>query len=514
MTVGHGYVPLTVADGIRASLHHGAGRVALREADRSLTYGRLVERIDRIGNAAHGLGLRRGDHVALMAPNCLEFVEIVCGLAAVGVAVAMISPRATAAEVGEICGDCEARMLMVHPDTAEVAHAADLSGVESVVEIGEPYEALLSRASTAAPSVDIDESDIFCIPYTSGTTGRAKGVLLPHRARAWTFFAMAVEFGCFGPGRRALAATGLNYGAGFSFAVAPLFFGGTTIILGRFEPDAMLRLIESERVTSAFTVPTQLNDVLSLGESERARHRTCSLQALISNAAPLSQPAKERLVQWLGDDTLFEAYGSTEGGWISAIHPRDQLTKPGSVGHPLPCTRVRIVDADGDEVPVGETGELLVRSPFMFSGYWRREAETAAAFRDGWFATGDVARFDDDGYLYLVDRMNDLIISGGVNVYPREVEDALLRHVSVAEVAVFGIPDERWGEAVHATVALRPGAQASERELLDHCSKLLAGPKRPKAIDFAPSLPHNSAGKVLRRELRQPFWEARDRLVS
>lgn len=514
MTLPPGYVPLTVADGIRASMQRGPGRLALREGERTLTYAQLVERIDRVANAvAAGLSLRPGEHAALMAPNCLEFVEVVCGSAAAGVAAATVSPRSTLAEVEEICNDSEARLLIVHPGLEELARSAALTTVEEIIVLGDQYEHWLAQASTRPPSIRVDEWDILCIPYTSGTTGRPKGVMLPHRSRAWTFFAMAVEFDCFGPDRRALTVTPLSYGAGFSFAVAPLFFGGSTTLLPRFEPDLALATVEQHAITSTFMVPTQFSALFALGERELARYDSSSLRTIVSMAAPLSQTAKERIVARFGEGLLFEAYGSTEGGWISAIRPADQLRKQQSVGHPLPCTNVRLVGEDGDPVPPGDIGELHVHSPFMFAGYWNRPAETADAFRDGWYVTGDLARQDDEGFLYLVDRRNDLIISGGVNVFPREVEEVLLRHEAVAEAAVFGIPDTHWGEAVHATVALHAGMHASEQELLDFCSVKLAGSKRPKTVDLTERLPRNAAGKISRRELREPYWAGFERRV-
>jgi long-chain acyl-CoA synthetase len=223
---------------------------------------------------------------------------------------------------------------------------------------------------------------------------------------------------------------------------------------------------------------------------------------------------KERIVTHFGEGVLFEIYGSTEAGIVSSLHPADQLRKEKCVGVPFPCTTVRLLNADGHEVAPGEVGELFSRSPYLFNGYWQQPEETEACFRDGFFSAGDLARRDDEGYIYLVDRKRDMIVSGGVNIYPREIEEALARHPAVSEVAVFGVPDEYWGEAVRAAVVLRPDQTASEEALLEFCTQSLSRYKRPKAIDFLHSLPKNAAGKILRRDLREPFWTGRTTRIS
>jgi long-chain acyl-CoA synthetase len=290
------------------------------------------------------------------------------------------------------------------------------------------------------------------------------------------------------------------HGAGFAFSVAPIFFGGYTALHAKFDPELVLADLERLAITNVFMVPTHFQAIFGLGEATLARHRASQLRTIISNAAPLSQVLKERIVDHFGDGLLFEAYGSTEASIVSNLRPPDQLRKQQCVGQAFPCTEIRLLDDDGREVPVGEVGELYSRSPYLFNGYWRREADTERAMRDGWFSAGDLARFDEEGYLYIVDRKNDKIISGGVNIYPREVEEALLRHDAVVEAAVYGVPDEMWGEAVHATVVARE--RVDPEDLIAFCASHLARFKLPKTIDFADRLPRNAAGKVLRRQLR------------
>jgi long-chain acyl-CoA synthetase len=268
------------------------------------------------------------------------------------------------------------------------------------------------------------------------------------------------------------------------------------------------------RVTNTFMVPTHFAALFGLGEETLLRYDTGTLRTLISNAAPLSQVMKERIVAHFGEGVLFEIYGSTEAGIVSSLHPADQLRKEQCVGVPFPCTTVRLLDEQGEDVAPGEVGELYSRSPYLFNGYWKQPEQTAACFRDGFFSAGDLARQDDEGYIYLVDRKKDMIVSGGVNIYPREIEEVLARHPDVGEVAVFGVPDDFWGEAVHAAVVLLPGQSASEEALLDYCAEYLSNYKRPKAIDFVVSLPKNATGKILRRDLREPFWSGRERRIS
>jgi long-chain acyl-CoA synthetase len=325
---------------------------------------------------------------------------------------------------------------------------------------------------------------------------------------------MAVEYGCYGPDDRALAVAPLYHGAGFAFALAPVFFGGTCEILPHFDPEQLLSAIETGRSTNVFMVPSHFQAVFALGANVLDRYDTSSLRTIISNAAPLAQVTKERIVDRFGENLLFECYGSTEGGIVSNLRPADQLRKLQCVGLPFPLTSVRIVDEEGQDVEPGQPGELFSTSPYLFSGYWNRPEESYDAIRDGWFSAGDIAYRDEEGYIYLIDRKNDKIISGGVNIFPREIEEVLLRHPSIVEAAVFGVPDERWGEAVHAVIVLQRDATIQEDDIVAFCADSIARYKLPKRIDFADSLPRNAAGKILRRELRDPYWVGQTRRVS
>lgn len=503
------YQPLTIATGMRSSAGRTPRKIALRDGNRTLDYAQLVDRIDRVGAlVTDGFGLGPGDNVAILSPNCLEYIEIVAGASCAGVAVATLNPRLVAREIRYICDDCGARVLFVHGSLEEMARAIDFASVERIITISEGngpdvYDGLLSQA-TGRPAVAIPEWTPFSIPYTSGTTGEPKGVVLPHRSRVLTFYGMASEYGCYGPDDRYLATAPLFHGAGFAFAAASLYFGGYCEVLPSFEPEQVIAKLSGEGLQGTFLVPTHFHQIFALERATLDRYRDfSSLTSIVSNAAPLPQATKELIVDYFGDDILHETYGSTEAGIVTNLRPRHQLSKQRCVGQPFIATLIRLLDEAGADVPAGEVGELFSSSPYIFNGYWNKPAETADGFRDEWFTAGDMARMDEDGFIYLVDRKKDMVISGGINIYPREIEELLFRHPAVADAAVIGIPDEKWGEALKAIVVLKQGMSADAEALIAHCRADLASYKIPKSFEFTGALPRNAAGKVLKRELRQ-----------
>ena len=494
---------MLISDGIRASAGRTPDKVAIREGGRELTYARLVDRIGRVANLVHaGLGLRHGERAAVLSANCLEYIEIVCGMAEAGVAAATIGPAAAPPEIRFICEDSGARVMFVSAALEEAARAAAPPSVERFVVIGPAYEALLAKAASSPCPVDVSEEDIFSVPYTSGATGRPKGVLLSHRGRVLSAFAMAAEHGCYTNRDRAVATTPMFHGAGFLMAITPIWFGGQVEILPRFDVESLMGTIARNQATSAYIVPAHFAALFALPDSKRAQWDMRSMKAAISGTAPLPQALKERIVGYFGEGVLYERYGTTETSIATSLGPQDQLRKIACVGLPYPATQVRVCDEAGNEVPRGEAGELWVCSPYQFSGYLNMPEATAAGRRGDWFVTGDIARQDDEGYVYLVDRKNDMVISGGENIYPREVEEELLGHPAGAECGVTGAPHPYWGEAVTAFVVPRPGLQVTAEELAALCRDRLSRYKVPKEIRFVAALPRNSMGKVLRRELR------------
>jgi long-chain acyl-CoA synthetase len=495
--------PITMASGIRMNATREPGKTALIFGDRRLTYAQLTDRIDRVAVLAIGLGLDAGDRAAIVAANCIEYIEIVDGLAEAGIAVATPNPNQTAAELGYILNDCGARVVFVSPRAEPLVRAADCPAIERIIVIGPEYDDLLQEARAGAALPAIDEWAAFSIPYTSGTTGKPRGVVLPHRSRALVGFCMASEFGCYGPDDHFLAVTPLFHGAGFSFAHAAVFFGGTCEILPGFEPETMLRTLSESGATGTFLVPTIFNALFALERPVLDRWRRFGLKTLMSNAAPLPQKTKEVIVDYFGDGLLHEMYGSTEGGIVCNLRPRDQLRKQQCVGGPFMMNHVKLLDDNGVPVKRGEVGELYNNSPCLFLGYWNNPSATQAALRDGWFSAGDLAWQDEDGCYYIVDRKKDMYISGGVNVYPREIEELLFRLPGVREAAVVGVPDDYWGETGKAFLVMNPGSAIAPDAVIAACKENLAGYKVPRQVAFIDVLPRNAAGKVLKTELRK-----------
>jgi long-chain acyl-CoA synthetase len=497
---------LTLSDGVRASAARFPRRAAITIDDQQLTFAQLAERIGQVsGGALHGLGLRPGDRVALCLPNCLPWMELMCGFSAAGIPCATLPPMATAAEIAAIVEDCEPRVMICHASNEERARAGARHVVERFLVVGhdgtDSYAEWLARAKPLVPP-PVAEDAIFSIPYTSGATGKPKGILLSHRSRILTCYAAAAEYRALGPDTRMLVSTPLFHGAGFINLLAPCWFGGEAVILSRFNIDLLLDLIEKHGITKAHLVPAHFAAYFALPEAQRRRRDLSSLRCIVSGTAPLAQPVKEKIVEAFGPDVLHERYGSTEASIVSNLRPADQLRKSACVGLPFPSVEVEIRGPDGAAVAAGETGELWSRSPLMFSGYWRRPEAEARAVLGGWVSAGDLARRDEEGYLYLVDRKDDMIISGGENVYPREIEEVLLRHPAVQEVAVIGMPHEYWGDAITAFVHLRAGMGADEKALQEFCGRHLARWKVPKSVRFRGPLPRNSMGKILRRTIK------------
>jgi long-chain acyl-CoA synthetase len=498
----HSSRSITISDGIFASASRTPRKVAIREGERSLTYAQLAERTVRVANVMHGhFGLAHGDRVAVFMPNRIEYLEIVCGLSSAGVAVCTIGPAASAAEIRFICEDASARVLFVTPELEEIARAAAADIVADIVVLDRRYEDLLAQARSDSLPVETDWEDIFSIPYTSGATGRPKGVMLSHRARVLSSYAMASEHGCYGPDDRAVATTPMFHGSGFLMVLAPVFFGGFVELLPSFNIEQLMLKIQETAATSVYMVPTHFSSLFAIGERRHVFNHS-SLKCVIVGTAPLSQPMKVRIVEYIGEGKLFERYGSTEASIVTALRPWDQLRKQQCVGLPLAATQIRILDANGEPCAPGVVGELYSTSNYMFSGYLNLPGLMEKSMRGEWFSAGDLGRLDEEGYLYLVDRKNDMIISGGENVFPREVEEVLLAHPAIDQAAVVGLPHEHWGEQVVAFIVVRDGMNVSDDELKATCRERLSRYKVPKEFRLVQDLPRNRMGKIDRRALR------------
>ncbi len=483
-------------------------QAALKEGERSLSYRTLDERVDRLGHALAARGVGFGDRVAILAPNRLEVVEAVFGLARMGAIAVPLNYRLVARDLAFMLRDSGSRVLIYDPAFGELV--AGLRGQElpeglQWLALGEDYEAALTAASATpfAPVGLIAEDTPHLIMYTAGTTGLPKGVVLTHGNTFWQAI-NAVNLGML-PGTVGLTVLPLFHVGGLNGSVTPLIFiGGTVVLQRQFQPLETLQILARERVQGMVGVPAIFQMMAALPQF--ATTDLSAVVAFTSGGAPLPlhtiETYKERGI------VFRQGYGLTEAApGVTGMEPQDAYLKPGSVGRPCHHVEVRIADDAGEDCGPGAEGELWVRGPNVMPGYWNRPEETAATLHEGWLRTGDAARRDEDGYIWVAGRKKEMIISGGENIYPAEVANALSEHPAVADVAVVGAPDERWGQRPVAFVVLRPGMSPSPEEILASLGDRLARYKHPREIRFLPFLPRNATGKVLQPELRRLISE-------
>ncbi len=447
--------------------------------------------------------------------NRLEFPEVALGLAQAGLVMVPLNPRMSAPEAEFILRHCHAEAIVLDETYAAVV-ASYIDETRPVVislggsEVGRAYEEELQEASPRDLGAVVPEIEPFVIAYTSGTSGRPKGVMISHRSRCLTFSCIAAEVGLH-PGSRTVAVAPLYYGAGFAWAFAALYTGGSIAVMPEFEPEQLLRTLDDARAQGVFLVPTHAHMIRELPETVRRSYKLAELRHFYFNAAPMPQELKIWVASEFPHVGFYEFYGSTEAGNVTALRPEDQLRKLNCAGPPWQLTEVRLIGADGMPVDGPGTGQLFSRSPFLMNGYLDDPAATSAATTaDGFFTAGDIANVDEEGYLYIVGRADDMIITGGMNVFPRDVEGAILRHGGVAEVAVVGLSSEKWGQEVCAFVVPRKGEHLDAASLDAHCRRELAAYKVPKRYELLEQLPRNSGGKVLLRELRARFASVKE----
>ncbi len=494
---------LSLPGSVRAAMLRNPAKIAFKHRDNECSYGELIARVDKVCAGILGdLGLKHGQHAAIVAANSIEYMEVILGASQAGVGTATVNPRLSPTEITAICDDAEARVLFTDAAGAESLSDQQFATVKRIIQIGDEYESWLNGLEPLAELPVVEEWDTFTIPYTSGTTGKPKGVLVPHRSRVISLYAMAVEYGCYSPDDRFLAIAPMCHGAGMIFALAPIFFGGYAEIMDKFDPELVVRKFKDERITGFFGVPTHFHAIFALDPGVLDSNRSDTLHTIISNAAPLPQTMKEKIIGHFGH-ILHETYGSTEASIVSNLRPPDQLRKQACVGQPFPGTQVEIRRQDGSLCDPDEVGELFATSSCLFNGYWKKQDATDEAFQDGWVTVGDLAKKDSEGHLYIVDRIKDMVISGGVNIYPRDIEEVLIQHPDITDVAVIGIPDEKWGERLKAFVVAVPGQTVSEASILEFCEDRIASMKTPKDYAFIAQLPRNASGKVLKTDLRK-----------
>jgi fatty-acyl-CoA synthase len=478
---------------------------------RRLTYAELDATINRLSHALVQRGVGpRAPRVALMLPNGAEYVITQQALARIGGTAVQIGYRSKPAEIAYILGNAEPAATIVHADYAGAmreARAQTGNGGAMVVvggadsPDGDDWDRAIAGASPELPPRISGGDGGGVIVYTSGTTGKPKGASRSWRRTGFeSAFDMMAKIGMRADDRH-LCVCPLYHSAAPAFVAIMHSVGATVVLMNHFDPEGALAIIARERITSTLMVPTMLVRTTGLPADAIARHDTSSLRWVMSGAAPLSTDAARRFMERFGP-VLWNFYGSTETGLVTLAGPGDHVARPGTIGRALRGNDIRLLDDAGHDVAVGQVGELYVRNSTMFSGYHGNDDATAEAHRAGFASVGDMGRVDSDGYYFLESRKHDMVISGGVNIYPREIEDCMMTHPAVLEAAVIGVPDAEWGETLRGFVVLRTGERASEGELIDHVRKELADYKRPRSITFLAELPRNPTGKVLKRELR------------
>ncbi len=473
------------------------------------TYRQLNERANRLASALRSrCGIAKGDRIAVLARNRIELLDLLFAAGKLGAILVPFNWRLVQRELSYLMRDCGARMLVTGPEYQVIAtelcreRAIDPPLVLSEAGQFGDFESLLATGSPEPVTVDVDLDDPHLILYTSGTTGRPKGAVLPHRVMVWNSLNTNVGWDLHADDV-SIIHTPLFHTGGINVLTLPIFHvGGTMVLMNDWEPQRCLELIQQEGVTVFFAVPVMFQAMLHAPNF--AATDFSKVRFFISGGAPCPVPIIREYQQ--RGVPFRQGYGLTEVSVnCFTLNPEDAERKAGSVGRPNFHLDARLVGDDGQDVAPGEVGELWLRGPTVCNGYWNNPAATAASITDGWFHTGDLARIDEDGYYYIVERKKDMFISGGENVYPAEVENALYEHPSVAECAVIGVTDATWGEVGRALVQLRAESSVGEEELLAHCRERLARYKVPRSIVFVDELPHTSSGKIYKPELRERY---------
>jgi acyl-CoA synthetase (AMP-forming)/AMP-acid ligase II len=471
------------------------------------TFLEMNNRANQLANAMTAMGVKRGDRVGVLAFNEAEFYDLMFGLGKIGATMVPVNYRLAGPEVQYILSDSSPNVFIFSPEYVDLVDSIRneipakelLAIMDSPPEWAKPYESVISQASADEPELVGENDDTLTILYTSGTTGRPKGAELTHAYYFWSnvnIHSTIPEFS-----ESILIALPLFHIGALAGPPLCVHAGARSVLLRTFDPTRFLELIQEEKINAFGSVPALLSFLKFVPDFEK--YDWSSVKVILVYAAPVPVTLLNEYEE--AGIEVRQLYGMTECNTGSVLDGAHARAKMGSCGRPFMHTEIRLVDADGNDVPVGETGEILMRSPNVMKGYWNRPEDTAATIVDGWLHSGDMARVDEDGFYYIMDRKKDMIISGGENIYPAEIEDSLLAHPAIADVGVIGYPDERWGEAVKAVVVLQEGHSLTEKELIEWCQGKIGRYKIPKAIVFADSLPRTPTGKILKRVLRDEY---------
>lgn len=521
---------MNLFDGLRRQAKLNPARAAISCGDIKYNYGEFSDRVIRLGNAMMKCHIGKGDRVAALLLNCHRYLELYYATALIGAVIVPLNYRLAPKELVYIMNDSGSETLFVDEDLLELIKPvfSELDTLkrtcytssETQVPPGMlSYETLISDSSAIQPDVEVQDNDMAGIFYTGGTTGLAKGVMLSHRNLVSNTHHFLMNF--------PLIKDEVYFHAApmFHLANGAAMYGNTPhgskhTFLKTFDAKAAMETIQKEKVTFVVMVPAMINFILN--HPEIAKYDLSSLKRVIYGASPMPVELLKKAMKTLSCDFV-QGYGMTEAApLLTILYPEDHHTKGPekltrrllSCGREIIGVEVRVVNEKGENVGPGEIGEIIARGPNIMQGYWKKEAETWAVLKNGWYYSGDMGTVDEENYIFLVDRKKDMIISGGENIYSTEVENAMYTHPAVLEAAAIGVPDEKWGEAVKGIVVLKPGANATAEELIQHCKGQIAAYKVPKSIEFIQELPKSGAGKILKRDLREKFWKEHDRRIS
>ena len=495
---------MLMGDGLRRNSWKFPVKIAARDKFRETTYEELNGRVNRLANGLLAIGVKRGDGVALSVGNRIEHLEIIFATAKIGALAIPLDVKWKALELASVVAALEPRFIILQEDCAgEFAKAKELKDLSSIKAISlSPdlsYGGLLDGQSADEPDVQVSEDDPFAVLLTSGTTGFPKGCLATQRTFVFHCINNAIEKG-LGAHDKAILSSPIYFNAGRSFTLGIIYYGGTMILHERFDAEEVLRTIERDQVTYVGAVPVMCERMLQVLESKK--YDTRSLRCLAITGGKVHPAVLEALQKNLTPN-IYRTYASTDSGQMAISKPGDAPAKANSAGRPVWCVDLRIVDDQGKPVKVGDVGEIICQSPLATHGYYKNPEATTASFRDGWFHTGDLGYFDAEGYLYVSGRKKDMVKSGGISIYPLEIESVIYSHPDILEAAVIGVPDPQWGEALKAVIVLKPGGKLDGVELLSFCKERLSAYKVPKSVDFVESLPHTEVGKVNKVQVRE-----------
>ncbi len=522
---------MNLSDGLRINSWRFPDKDAVVFEDKRISYLELNRRTNQL---AHGLlkrGYKRGDHISILMYNQTEFLEVYNALARIGIVSVPINFRLVDEEITYIINDSDSIALIVGDDLIERVNFEDLEdlGKENFIVVGDnapegttKYEDIIKDMPENEPEVEQSEDDIFYIGYTSGTTSFPKGCLIKTRSTL-----EVVSNAIFRNAKRDMP---MDLSQRVFLAIMPIchsnsiwatlitfWMGGKNVIFpsGKFDSEEVLSIVDKERVNATSLVPTMIHKILELPDETKNKYNIDSLMGVGSSSAPLRTTTKKEALKFFKNARFSEGYGATEIGAVTTLRHRDQERKEASIGKPNPGIEVQLRDEETGEV-VSEphkVGEMWVKTPAAFAGYYNKPEETKNAIDGDWVTAGDMAYFDDEGYYYLVDRKGDMIISGGENISPGEIEEVITQLPEVEDAAVIGIPNEAWGEEVKAVVQIKEGKELTEEKIINHCKQKLAGFKCPRSVDFVTEFPRTATGKILKRQVKEPYWKDEERMI-